>query len=391
MENRIDRNVIYPKLKTDRRNQINSCIEQIAAHLDKKGSRIIQQSFFIYAPTNEVYLEFYDQIFDQVKSKFNPVPSTSVIAQAPADGFLISVELISVSGICRETQINYKEESGIYYTILSSRENKELYAGGITGKKLFDPFSEQVEEAYKLLEAILQREGMDFANIARQWNYVENILSIHDIGTEHIQNYQLLNDVRSRYYSKSQFRNGYPSATGIGMNSGGLVLEVYAIALGKDNRIVPLKNPKQVDAYHYSNDVLIGDSLEKDHKKTTPKFERAKYVDLNGVRTVYISGTASVQNEVTLGVNDVEKQTWVTIENIANLINGENIRKAGINHIQGAPQYSFIRVYVKSKDDYEKVRKICDKYYGAVPLHYLIADVCRDNLLLEIEGVALIS
>jgi enamine deaminase RidA (YjgF/YER057c/UK114 family) len=239
------------------------------------------------------------------------------------------------------------------------------------------------------MKDILTAESISFSDIVRQWNYVENIVEVNtDDGNKPVQNYQVLNDTRSVYYSQLNFQHGYPAATGIGMNYGGILLEFYAVMPFDKVEIVPVKNPKQVDAYNYSQEVLVGDSIKELPQKTTPKFERAKYLSMNGHKTIFISGTASIHNEVTIGIDDVEKQTLVTLENISELVTNENLTNSGASDIEGILNYSFLRIYVKESSDLEIVKSICDKKFNNTSISYLIADICRDNLLVEIEGVA---
>ena len=47
-----------------------------------------------------------------------------------------------------------------------------------------------------------------------------------------------------------------------------------------------------------------------------------------------------------------------------------------------------IRVYLKRARDLAKCRRICEQRFGSVPAIYAVADVCRPELLVEIEGVA---
>ena len=66
----------------------------------------------------------------------------------------------------------------------------------------------------------------------------------------------------------------------------------------------------------------------------------------------------------------------------------ENLQNHGISNVNNIPFPSYIRVYVKNKEDIMVVQKICQQYYGDIPALYLVSDVCRDDLLVEIEGVA---
>jgi enamine deaminase RidA (YjgF/YER057c/UK114 family) len=387
MDNSIERILIFPTNGKSFTEQLTNCLDQIHEHCETNNTRILQQSFFICPQHNEAYQIQRQEILTALKLNPGATPSTSVIAQPPAYGHLVTVELILViDGTGRE--VIYREYENIPYTLVESVYSREIYAAGISSYDTTGDFVNQAEDAFRLLKGILRSEGLTMADIVRQWNYVENILSVQDEEGHINQHYQILNDVRSRYYAEASFNKGFPAATGIGMNTGGIILEIYAVLPRKHVEIHPLKNPLQVDAYNYSDRVLVGDATAGQQIKTTPKFERAKYIGINSEANVYISGTAAIHNELTIGVDDPIKQTETTIENIASLISVENLQMAGIEWEGREPIYQFIRVYIKNQDYLESVRKICSKRFPGIPVHYLIADVCRDNLLVEIEGVA---
>jgi hypothetical protein len=46
-----------------------------------------------------------------------------------------------------------------------------------------------------------------------------------------------------------------------------------------------------------------------------------------------------------------------------------------------------LRVYVKRAEDYPVVRAACEGRLGKLPVTYVVADVCRPDLLVEMEGV----
>jgi len=62
-----------------------------------------------------------------------------------------------------------------------------------------------------------------------------------------------------------------------------------------------------------------------------------------------------------------------------------------ISYWQDQIKYTFNRVYNKDRKDLSVVKEICNVHFRNIPAHYLIADICRVNLLLEIEGVAEIA
>jgi hypothetical protein len=50
------------------------------------------------------------------------------------------------------------------------------------------------------------------------------------------------------------------------------------------------------------------------------------------------------------------------------------------------PQYGHSRVYVKHRKDYRAIKNTVERYFPDLPAVYIVADICRDDLLVEIEG-----
>ena len=392
MKNFIRRFYILPKKGSEFHEQLDECIAELKNYSkNSQEYKIIHQLFFIKTQSNNEYTVLKDEIYNSLRAIYKHIPSSSVIAQLPDNGFMITVELLVLMNITEDTTINYSDNKGVFYTTINTKDYTQLFAGGISVEKLDQSYSVQADGAYKLMKQILDTESMTFSDVIRQWNYIEGIININTETGKKYQNYQILNDVRAAYYSKEKFEHGYPASTGIGMNAGGIILEFIAIKPNNGVNIVPLKNPVQTDAYDYSQGVLVGNSLVQEDKKSSPKFERAKYISINEKKTIYVSGTASIREEKTIGINDVRKQTEVTIENIANLVSITNLNNAGISNNYEKISFSFIRVYVKKISEINAVKEICNAYYKGIPINYLVADICRDNLLVEIEGIAEIS
>ena len=47
-----------------------------------------------------------------------------------------------------------------------------------------------------------------------------------------------------------------------------------------------------------------------------------------------------------------------------------------------------VRVYIKRPADFPKCKAVCEELLGGTPAIYALGDVCRPELLVEIEGVA---
>ena len=79
-----------------------------------------------------------------------------------------------------------------------------------------------------------------------------------------------------------------------------------------------------------------------------------------------------------------------TISLIRHLISVENIKENGID-FSGELKIVHLRVYVKHAADFQKVREVVEAELPGINVFYVCAPVCRDELLVEIEGVALLN
>ena len=362
--------------------QVRSCIEQLQEFIHQEDIRLFisQQTFFISAHSREEYEERSAIIRNQLLSHCgSSLPATSIVAQSPAGERDVVLELICTRAL-PDKQVIYKSLSGVNYTVVSFRGYKCVHCAGLMGTA-DDSITEASERAFEQAVAILNAEGLSIKNIIRQWNYIENIAIVEDKNAP--QNYQDFNDVRARYYNQVQFEHGYPAATGIGQDTGGVIIGFIALSESDIIHIQPIANPGQIDAHRYSELVLEGNSAQK----CTPKFERAKLVTIGARNYIYVSGTASILGEKTVHEGDVEKQTLTTIQNIKRLFSKENQDLLGLDFDVAKIQFSHLRVYVKYKKDIPAVQKVCDSELNYKSSLFLESDVCRENLLVEIEGV----
>jgi len=84
---------------------------------------------------------------------------------------------------------------------------------------------------------------------------------------------------------------------------------------------------------------------------------------------------------------DVVLQTRQTIENIQYLISRENTSRHGIAN-DVCLTMTALRVYIKEIDFLKSVKAEVDKVWSGIPVLYIQADICREELLVEIEGLA---
>jgi enamine deaminase RidA (YjgF/YER057c/UK114 family) len=370
--------------------QIEEClglIDPLLIGQDLSHPHILKQTVFLYSENNNDFSDRKALLKSKLKAFYGSAyPPTAFIGEPPASGALLAIELTVITDLGEGVKIVSKDTADVRYLTVTTSDYKMVYSSGLSCDDFNQDIFAQSQIAFSMMKQILDQEQMDFSQVIRQWNYIENITERVPYNNVSRQNYQMFNDARSIFYDQADFINGYPAATGIGMNAGGVVLEFIALDIFASARIEPLKNPGQVDAHRYSQDVLIGKEMNGLTQKTTPKFERAKAVVNSGSLSVYISGTAAIQGQKTIASREAAIQTGITIDNINKLVSADNLKSHGIITDPALLNYSHIRVYIKHKEDISKIKEVCHQYYEEVPALFLVADVCRDSLLVEIEG-----
>lgn len=346
---------------------------------------VIRQTIFISADSNIDYHQKKRELLASAKLIFDKLPPTSIIAQLPENGSLL-LEISYLKGVkSREIAFKWNEESS--WLAIERNNMKMVVAAGLNEDSGSNNILRQSVSAFEQLRNILQEEEMDFSDIIRQWNYIEQITANTHNNDSVSQHYQIFNDVRSKFYQNANFVNGFPAATGIGMDFGGINIDFIAAKIEGKKSIISLKSPVQLDAYSYSEEVLAKNCTMDDFCRTTPKFERAKVVITPESKWILVSGTAAIVGQSSASASTAERQAEMTIQNILSLISTENLKKHRINS-GNEVKINYLRAYIKFKNDLLPVQEICKKYFPNVPVAFVIADICRPELLVEIEGQA---
>lgn len=373
---------------------VSEILDKLTVTCDEERIVPLRLVFFGNPDDNTQYLEHREWVLGLLRERCERfgwrMPLMSYVAQRSLDsGLVMESQCVSRenSDLVRE---HYLTTEGVRYFTIENDEGKRLFTEGILPASLDAPILEQSNEVLAKLGAVLDAEGMEINTIVRQWNYIERITHVPEGANQH---YQDFNDARSHFYARADWRGGYPAATGIGTAHGGIMVEVDAARFRSWRRaVVALDNDLQVAAHGYSQNVLIGVADKIFRHKTTPKFERAKaVVGANGAGIqVYISGTAAIRGEESLTGVGIERQTVTTLENIEYLISRQNLRKHGIK-AERTPEIQIFRVYLKAESLLEPARETIERFFPKVQALYVLTDVCRDELLIEIEGVAVSS
>lgn len=344
----------------------------------------VRMVFFGAPENNRAFRKQKAQIVSAVEQAYGKKsPVVSYVSQEPLDecGLILEVHEMKLEA---GDDLEYKQCDDVPYILFSSDAGRLLFLGAVSGN-LDDTARKQSDEVFDKIQTVLDKEYMPVNCIVRQWNYLERITEFDG----EVQRYQAFNDSRSLFYGQTEWGCGYPSATGIGTRLGGIQVELQAFLPGKNElQPIALDNTLQIAAHEYSQQVLLGQEDVCLKKKTTPKFERAKLAYTSDGSVIYISGTAAIRGELSLLDTDAQFQTQVTLENIEHLISKQTQTEAGVKEACEM-QIECFRVYVKNPDDTESCKAVISQRYPQVPAIYVEADICRDELLVEIEGVAL--
>jgi enamine deaminase RidA (YjgF/YER057c/UK114 family) len=308
-------------------------------------------------------------------------PVTTFVTQPPCCGAALGVELWTVGG--PEVRV---EQLGPHVLAVESEGIRWIHCAAVRGFSGAENAYGEALLAFRHLEQELAAAGVDFDQVVRTWIYVNQITAI----SNGRQRYQELNGARADFFHEVQFGKRhraarapetiYPASTGIGTSGTRITMSCLALDSERpDVFLLPLENPLQTPAYNY----------QAKYSPQAPRFSRAMAVVQGHFITTLVSGTASIVNAETRHPGDIVRQTEQAIENIERLIAPDNFARAGLAGAGAALRHiAKLRVYVKHQQHCEACRAVCERRLPRVPAIYLLADICRPDLLVEIEAVA---
>lgn len=320
----------------------------------------------------------YKDIIQIVSSYFETIPLITFIPQPLCSPFTFGLEITQYNS---DIEFEFKQLGDTNYVVFNSNFGKTLWIEGVKADSLQFDYPTQCTAVFDKISSVFNFENIGLQHIVRQWNYIGDITDFEN-GNQH---YQLFNNARTEFYKNIHFENGFPAATGISMSLKSIFVSVLAIVPTTDTSIAAIDNPLQIPAYNYPETVLV--EGKSNRQKTTPKFERGKFISNGKSGIFFVSGTAAIRAEQSTNPNDADLQTQQTIENINFLISNENIKRYS-SEKNVYLSLNSIRVYVKRSEDYAKIKAEVDKAWPNVRAIYLLAEVCRTELLVEIEGIA---
>ncbi len=215
----------------------------------------------------------------------------------------------------------------------------------------------QARRTFEMMGDLVRRSGASLSDVARTWLWMDEILNW----------YPQLNKVRNDYFTQQGLFSrpgGMPASTGIGISprSARIALDFLA-AWGADGivqRFHAIGN--QRSAYEYGS-----------------AFARASQVQTPGGVTVFCSGTAAIDGAgKTCHLGDIAGQVAMTIDNVHAVLRDMHCQSSDV--VQAMAYCATPAV----------AEHFAAEYRDALgwPVLTMLGDVCRGDLLFEIEVTA---
>jgi hypothetical protein len=210
----------------------------------------------------------------------------------------------------------------------------------------------------------------DGLHLHRIWNYVPHINRLETT----LENYHRFCRARSLAFETrlgKDFKSLLPASSAVGASAGPLAVAFVAGSTPGRH----FENPRQVPAFNYP----------PEHGPRPPSFSRATVADTGEFTQVFISGTAAIRGHATVAPGELEPQLECTLDNLRLISAAAGVRPA--LGADGSWERRF-KVYLRHPDD---LRKVVSRLESEVlrPLDhvvYLHADICRAELVVEIEA-----
>jgi len=225
--------------------------------------------------------------------------------------------------------------------------------------------SQADQQATRMLEkaeSLLKKARVDMFSVPRTWMWLRDILSWYD----------QFNDVRNTFFTErglvgKDITSRMPASTGIGIAQAcgsACVMDLVAVIQPADSIEYLDETGKQESAFDYGS-----------------AFSRAARAPTPAGTAVFVSGTASIgPTGATVHIDDPEAQIQATIDNVRAAVNQANCTDDQV--VQAL-------VYCKTA----QIEKLfCDKWSDLPWPHITaITDICREDLLFEIEATAAVA
>jgi chorismate lyase/3-hydroxybenzoate synthase len=294
------------------------------------------------------------------------LPLTEVKAPVLA-GADSAAEIWRVAGPMHSGQrgrVRYRHNGRLLFASLTIAEAE--FADGADGGAA-GALRRATEAGYREIFGAL--ETLAFPYPLRIWNFLSEINGVSADG----ERYWHFNGARQDVFIglNRSIAGNVPAASAVGVAAAS-PLTIYCIASARAP--IALENPRQCSAWDYP----------AQYGPRSPTFARACIAD-DAAHTLFISGTASIVGHASAHAGDQCEQTREIVRNIRALIGTANNRVGSERYALDRLHY---KVYVRQAEHQPSIdRELRGAVGAAARVLYLKADICRHDLLVEIEAV----
>jgi chorismate lyase/3-hydroxybenzoate synthase len=212
-------------------------------------------------------------------------------------------------------------------------------------------------------------DDLGYSNLIRIWHYLPDI-HLDERALERYKRFSL--GRHEAFVAKGRaISTDAPAASAVGKRSGNTVI----CFLAAPRPGIPIENPRQVSAYSYP----------AQYGPRGPTFSRALFASWDDLQHLYISGTAAIFGHLSQHEGDADAQAVETIVNLRSVMD-----EAHAHGLIDARQNTdlLFKVYLRQPEFRGIAETRLREAFGPAPsIIYLQADICRRELLLEIEVV----
>jgi chorismate lyase/3-hydroxybenzoate synthase len=254
--------------------------------------------------------------------------------------------------------------TGIRLSVREATQNRFIRARVPNARALDDTaFVTAAAAAYSLI--IEQLNDVPARHAVRFWNYIPDI---HRPCSGGADRYMVFNTGRFEACRDWLACDGLPTASGVGHAGDDLIID----ALSMDAPGTPVENPRQRPSYHYT----------RRFGPRPPCFARATL--LSDRSHLLVGGTASVVGEDSMHIGNLAAQMDETLKNLASLVGAAAHSTGSLN------AFTELRIYHPREIDATAISIAARAHFPNARIEQLTADLCRKELLVEIEGVAIL-
>lgn len=212
-------------------------------------------------------------------------------------------------------------------------------------------------------------DALGYPKLLRIWHYVPDI-HLDEGSLERYKRFSLGRHeafiARGRAISADA-----PAASAVGKQPGNTVI----CFLAAPRPGIPVENPRQVSAYSYP----------AQYGPRGPTFSRGLFATWDAMAQLYVSGTAAITGHQSRHAGNADAQAAETILNLRSVM--ARAQEAGFVDARRAAEMQF-KVYLRDPQFRATAETRLREAFGPAPsIVYLQADICRRELLLEIEMV----